>query len=160
MPTLQTDGATVAYSDTGAPTGNPNAPTIVFLTGGRLAVLAALSADIRHELAAIPAANRDMLVFHNAWLYYSKRFGLRTLGVIEEVPGSEPSAAHLAQLVDLARAAHVRAIFAEPEYNANLVRAVARSAGIPPQFRARNVSRRLLAVARCRKPAASRAPHR
>jgi zinc transport system substrate-binding protein len=56
---------------------------------------------------------------------------LRTLGAIEEVPGSEPSAAHLARLIDLARAARVRAIFAEPEYNAKLVNAVARSAGIP-----------------------------
>jgi ABC-type Zn uptake system ZnuABC Zn-binding protein ZnuA len=93
--------------------------------------LTALSARIRKELATIAPANREMLVFHNAWLYYDARFGLHTLGVIEEVPGSEPSAAHLAQLVDLARAAHLRAIFAEPEYNANLVNAVARSAGIP-----------------------------
>jgi ABC-type Zn uptake system ZnuABC Zn-binding protein ZnuA len=93
--------------------------------------LAGLTARIRRQLATIPAANRNMIVFHNAWLYYNARFGLRTLGAIEEVPGSEPSAAHIAQLVDLARAAHVRAIFAEPEYNANLVTAVARSAGIP-----------------------------
>ena len=62
----------------------------------------------------------SMIVFHNAWLYYNRRFGLRTLGSIEEVPGSEPSAEHLAHLIDAARAAHVRAIFAEPEYNAQL----------------------------------------
>jgi len=30
MPTLTVNGATVAYSDTGAPTGKPDAPTIVF----------------------------------------------------------------------------------------------------------------------------------
>jgi manganese/iron transport system substrate-binding protein len=93
--------------------------------------LVALEADIRKQLAVIPPANRNMIVFHNAWLYYNRRFGLRTLGAIEEVPGSEPSAAHLAKLIDAARAAHVRAIFAEPEYNAKLVNAVARSAGIP-----------------------------
>lgn len=95
------------------------------------AKLVALVARIRSRLAAIAPANRDMIVFHNAWLYYNRRFGLRTLGAIEETPGSEPSAQHLAQLIDLARAAHVRAIFAEPEYNVNLVNAVARSAGIP-----------------------------
>jgi ABC-type Zn uptake system ZnuABC Zn-binding protein ZnuA len=55
---------------------------------------------------------------------------LRTLGVIEEYPGTEPSAAHLAQLVDLARANHLRTLFAEPEYNPKLLQAVARSAGI------------------------------
>ena len=93
--------------------------------------LVTLEADIRKQISTIPQANRNMIVFHNAWLYYNQRFGLRTLGAIEEVPGSEPSAAHLAQLVDAARATRVRAIFAEPEYNANLVNAVARSAGIP-----------------------------
>jgi ABC-type Zn uptake system ZnuABC Zn-binding protein ZnuA len=93
--------------------------------------LAALTVRIRKQLAAIPPDHRDMIVFHNAWVYYNARFGLRTLGAIEDVPGSEPSAGHLAHLIDLARAAHVRAIFAEPEYNPKLVNAVARSAGIP-----------------------------
>jgi ABC-type Zn uptake system ZnuABC Zn-binding protein ZnuA len=95
------------------------------------AQLDALAARIQARIATIPPANRNMIVFHNAWLYFNRRFGLRTLGTIEEVPGSEPSAQHIAQLVDAARAAHVRAIFAEPEYNAQLVYAVARSAGIP-----------------------------
>jgi ABC-type Zn uptake system ZnuABC Zn-binding protein ZnuA len=92
--------------------------------------LAGLSAHIAAQIATIPPANRNMIVFHNAWLYFNRRFGLRTLGAIEEVPGSEPSAAHLAALIDAARAAHVRAIFAEPEYNPKLVNAVARSADI------------------------------
>ena len=93
--------------------------------------LVQLNASIRAQIATIPPANRAMIVFHNAWLYYNTRFGLRTLGAIEEVPGSEPNAAHLARLIDAARAAHVRAIFAEPEYNPKLVNSVARSAGIP-----------------------------
>jgi manganese/iron transport system substrate-binding protein len=93
--------------------------------------LAGLAAHISAQIATIPPGNRNMIVFHNAWLYYNRRFGLRTLGAIEEVPGSEPNAAHLTQLIDLARANHVRAIFAEPEYNAKLVNAVAQSAGIP-----------------------------
>jgi ABC-type Zn uptake system ZnuABC Zn-binding protein ZnuA len=92
--------------------------------------LAALGAHIAARIATIPPAQRNMLVFHNAWLYFNRRFGLHTLGEIEETPGSEPSAAHLAQLVDAARAVHLRAIFAEPEYNPKLVRTLARSAGI------------------------------
>jgi manganese/iron transport system substrate-binding protein len=93
--------------------------------------LATLSVHIAQQIATIPVANRNMIVFHNAWLYYNARFGLRTLGEIEDVPGSEPNAEHLARLIDAARAAKVRAIFAEPEYNPKLVNAVARSAGIP-----------------------------
>jgi 3-oxoadipate enol-lactonase len=30
MPTISVNGATIAYSDTGAPDGRPDAPTIVF----------------------------------------------------------------------------------------------------------------------------------
>jgi len=93
--------------------------------------LVQLTDRIRARIATIPPANRNMIVFHNAWLYYDRRFGLTTLGEIEDVPGSEPSAEHLARLVDAARGAHVRAIFAEPEYNRKLVDAVARSAVIP-----------------------------
>ena len=92
--------------------------------------LRALDASIRRATGALPPGHRAMIVFHNAWLYYNRRYGLQTLGVIEEFPGTEPSAAHLAQLVDLARANHLHTLFAEPEYSPKLLDAVARSAGI------------------------------
>jgi ABC-type Zn uptake system ZnuABC Zn-binding protein ZnuA len=94
------------------------------------AQLADLDARIRRRIAALPANRRAMIVFHNAWLYYNRRYGLQTLGVVEEYPGTEPSAEHLARLVDAARAAHLHTLFAEPEYNPKLLDAVARSAGI------------------------------
>jgi ABC-type Zn uptake system ZnuABC Zn-binding protein ZnuA len=89
-----------------------------------------LDTRIKRAIATLPPGRRGMIVFHNAWPYYNRRYGLQTLGVIEEYPGTEPSAAHLAQLVDLARAAKLRTLFAEPEYNPKLMQAVARSAGI------------------------------
>ncbi len=95
------------------------------------AQLVALQKRIQAKIETIPPANRAMIVFHNAWEYYNARFGLRTVGVIELSPGQEPSPAHLAQLIDAARAQHVRAIFAEPEYNPKLVQQVAHSANIP-----------------------------
>jgi ABC-type Zn uptake system ZnuABC Zn-binding protein ZnuA len=92
--------------------------------------LADLDARIRRAIGSLPPGRRNMIVFHNAWLYYNQRYGLHTLGVIEEYPGTEPSAAHLAQLVDLARSANLHTLFAEPEYSPKLMQAVARSAGI------------------------------
>jgi len=93
--------------------------------------LADLDVRIRRAVATLPPDRRGMIVFHNAWYYYNRRYGLHTLGVIEEFPGTEPSAQHLAQLVDLARANQLHTLFAEPEYNPKLMQAVARSAGIP-----------------------------
>jgi len=71
-----------------------------------------------------------MIVFHNAFEYYNRRFGLRTVGVVEASPGQEPSPALIARIVTLARASGVRAVFAEPEYSPNLVEALAQSAHI------------------------------
>lgn len=92
--------------------------------------LVALERAIAKRIATIPPASRTMVVFHNAWQYYDDRFGLRTVGVVELSPGQEPNPQYLADLIKLARADHVRAVFAEPEYSPKLIRALAESAGI------------------------------
>jgi ABC-type Zn uptake system ZnuABC Zn-binding protein ZnuA len=94
------------------------------------AQLVALLARTHKKIATIPPAQRTMIIFHNAFLYYNARFGLRTVGVVELHPGAEPSPQHIAELVTLARANHVGAVFAEPEYSPKLVEALAQSAGI------------------------------
>jgi len=85
---------------------------------------------IRAQIAGIPPRQRTMIVFHNAWYYYAKRYGIRLVGVVERNPGQEPSAYELAHLVDLAKRYHVRAVFAEPQFSPKLATELARSAGI------------------------------
>lgn len=92
--------------------------------------LIALQKKIAAKIDTIPRAQRTMIVYHNAWAYYDRRFGLKTVGIIELSPGQEPSPAYIARLVDLARRYHVRAVFAEPEYSPKLADTLARSAGI------------------------------
>ena len=70
-----------------------------------------------------------MIVFHNAFDYYARRFGLRIVGAIEPIAGAEPNPAHVSELVRLARAEHVPAVFAEHEYSDKLARTLAASAG-------------------------------
>ncbi len=93
------------------------------------AQLAALTTRTRAKIATIPESHRTMIVFHNAFDYYARRFGLRVVGAIEPVPGADPNPEHVAELVRLARANDVRAVFAEHEYNDKLARTVAQSAG-------------------------------
>lgn len=92
--------------------------------------LRALTERTRRKIGTLPAAQRTMIIFHNAFAYYNARFGIRTIGVVEANPGAEPSARHIADIVGLARANHVRAVFAEPEYSPKLIEALAQSAGI------------------------------
>lgn len=92
--------------------------------------LAQLDAWTRKRIASIPPQQRAMITFHDAWYYFDRRYGLRDVGAIEPSPGREPSAAELAALVAVARANHVRAVFAEPEFSPRLAKQLADSAGI------------------------------
>lgn len=92
--------------------------------------LDALSRSIQAKIATIPPSHRYMIVFHNAWQYYNDRFGIVTLGFIEVNPGQDPNPQQVAHLIDLAKAHHVRAIFAEPEYSKKLADQIASNAGI------------------------------
>jgi len=94
------------------------------------AKLVALQASIAKQIVAIPPAQRAMIIFHNAFDYYNRRFGIRTVGVIELSPGQDPNPEYIAHLVDLARQNHVRAVFSEPEYSPKLAQTLAKSAGI------------------------------
>jgi len=104
----------------------------VYFTNARMYTqrLDRLADDIQREIDTVPVAQRNMIVFHNAWLYYNARFGIRTVGVIEINPGQDPNPAQIAHLVDLAHQYHVRAVFSEPEYSPKLAQALAQSAGI------------------------------
>jgi ABC-type Zn uptake system ZnuABC Zn-binding protein ZnuA len=92
--------------------------------------LDALAKKIRAQIATVPRSHRYMIVFHNAWLYYNDRFGITTLGFVERNPGQEPNPQQIAQLIDLAKLHHVRAVFSEPEYSPKLLYAIAQGAGI------------------------------
>jgi len=92
--------------------------------------LVTLERQIATRIGTIPPASRAMIVFHNAWLYYDARFGLRTIGVLELSPGQEPNPKYISDLIATARAQHVRAVFSEPEYSPKLVQTLAESAHI------------------------------
>ncbi|HET7813686.1 MAG TPA: metal ABC transporter substrate-binding protein, partial [Candidatus Baltobacteraceae bacterium] len=78
----------------------------------------------------LPPSHRAMIIFHNAFDYYNRRFGIQTIGVIELSPGQDPNPAYVGSLVQTARQHGVRAVFAEPEYSPKLAQTLAKSAGI------------------------------
>ena len=94
------------------------------------AKLTVLQQWIGKQVATIPPQQRAMIIFHNAFDYYNRRFGITTVGVIELSPGQDPNPAYIGQLVDLAKSHHVRAVFSEPEYSSKLADTLAKSAGI------------------------------
>ncbi len=67
----------------------------------------------REALQALRA--KTWVVYHPSWSYFAADYGLSLL-VIEE-DGKAPSARHLADVIGQARAAGVKAVFAEPQYD-------------------------------------------
>ncbi len=94
------------------------------------ASLSTLDTTIRDRLAAIPAADRVVVSFHDAFPYYASAYGLTIVGTIVDAPGQDPSAGEVAAIVEQIRASGARAIFAEAQFNDALVRAIAQETGV------------------------------
>jgi zinc transport system substrate-binding protein len=81
-----------------------------------------LDSDIRTVLKYI--TNRTFIVYHPAWGYFARDYGLKQLGIEQE--GKEPKAAYLARLVQEAKTHGIRIIFVSPEFDSRNAEAVAR----------------------------------
>lgn len=72
---------------------------------------------------------KEYVTFHAAWGYFSRRYGLRVLGVIEESPGKEASPKRIAGIVNEIKRSGARVIFAEPQFNPKTAEVIAKEAG-------------------------------
>lgn len=92
--------------------------------------LGALDASIRSTLGAIPAADRRIVTFHDAFPYFARAYGLEVVGVAVRAPGQDPSAGETADLIAAIRGAGVRAIFSERQFPTRLVDQLAAETGV------------------------------
>jgi ABC-type Zn uptake system ZnuABC Zn-binding protein ZnuA len=61
---------------------------------------------------------KSLISFHESLNYFGPSFGLKIAGAIERGPGDEPTAAHLAALVEKCKKEKIRVIAIEPQYPA------------------------------------------
>jgi zinc transport system substrate-binding protein len=85
----------------------------------------ALEADIRESLEGVQT--RKFMVFHPAWGYFARDFGLEQIPV--EVGGQEPSAQELAHLIQEAKEEGIKVIFAQPEFSTQSAETIAAEIG-------------------------------
>jgi len=91
--------------------------------------LRALDLHIREQIGAIPAANRKLVTFHDAFPYFAREYGIEVVGVAVQAPGQDPSAGEIAALIRAIKAAGVKAIFSESQFPTSLVDQIARETG-------------------------------
>ncbi len=86
-----------------------------------------LDAQLKAAFAAVPADKRGFLVFHPAWGYFARDYGLTQTAI--EFEGKEPSPRRMAAIVSQAKAKGARAIFVQPQMSQRTAGAIAQAVG-------------------------------
>ena len=84
---------------------------------------------LRWSAATAPYRGTRVVVVHETWPYFARRFGLVVAAAIEPTPGVPPSASHLASLIQHMKEARVRLLIAGPESDTAVVNQVAARSG-------------------------------
>jgi len=87
----------------------------------------ALDAHIKGLFVGVPAGKRGFLVFHPAWGYFARDYGLTQTSI--EFEGKEPSPKRLAAIVSLAKAKDAKAIFVQPQMSQRTAGTIAKAVG-------------------------------
>lgn len=88
----------------------------------------ALHEDVSRQAAQW--SRRRIVTFHGSLFYFAARYGLQVVAVVQPVPGTEPTAQHVAALVAELRGPQAAALFTEPQMEGQLAAALAREAGV------------------------------
>ncbi len=76
-----------------------------------------------------PFKDRQIVAYHNSWLYFAKRFGLKIELFLEPKPGIPPSPAHLATVMAKMKELNARVVIVDPYLNRKTAETVARNTG-------------------------------
>ena len=80
-------------------------------------------------LATIPSANRKMVVYHDSWSYFGRRYSIPVVGAIQPTDFSEPSAAELRATIEEVRAAGVPAFFGSEVFPSDVLEVIEAESG-------------------------------
>ncbi len=87
--------------------------------------LSQLDRDLEQGLAGVQ--NRTFIVFHPAFGYFARDYGLRQVAI--EQNGKEPTADYIVRLIDEARAANIKVVFVSAQFNSRSAEIIAREIG-------------------------------
>ena len=90
-----------------------------------------LHAWIQEQVAMVPPERRLLVTSHDTFAYLAEAYGFEIVGLVipSLAPDVEPSAEHLAELIDAVRENDVPAVFGENTVSDRLAQAIARETG-------------------------------
>jgi zinc transport system substrate-binding protein len=95
-----------------------------YLSNARTADTTMRDLDGELRAALTPLKGRRFLVFHDAYQYFERRYGLAAAGAIALSPELAPGARHIADLRARIRAGGIVCVFTEPQFSPALVETV------------------------------------
>ncbi len=84
--------------------------------------------ELKNELAGVK--DRPFIVFHDAYQYFERRYGLSGVGSITLEPNESPSANRIREIREKIKTAGVVCVFREPQFSDKLVRTAVQGDGI------------------------------
>ena len=89
----------------------------------------AADAEARALIEAVPAHQRLLVTFHDAFAYFARRYGLEIAGFLIEGPEQGISAEAIAELIELIEHEGVETVFHEQQFDSSALDAVAAETG-------------------------------
>ena len=74
--------------------------------------------------------NASFVVFHDAYQYFEKRFGLSVVGALTVNPDVMPGAEQLSEIREVIGEKKVKCIFSEPQFNPAIIKSIASDTGV------------------------------
>jgi ABC-type Zn uptake system ZnuABC Zn-binding protein ZnuA len=84
---------------------------------------------VRWHAALAAYRGTRVVVAHESWPYFARRFGLTVVAALEPTPGVPPSAVYLATLIERMKASRVPLVLAEPSTSTSLIAQVTARTG-------------------------------
>ena len=89
-----------------------------------------LDDELRETIGAIPEASRELVVFHDAYRYFASAYGISlTASVLPAGAQQDPSAAAVAELIELIEERAIAAVYREPQFGASVLDSIAEETG-------------------------------
>ncbi len=98
-------------------------------TEAYVAQLRVVDAWVRKQIASLPPTARVLVTSHDALGYYGLAYGLEVIAVEGIATGQEPDPQHIAGLITLLRARHVKAVFIESVASPKVVEQIGAEGG-------------------------------
>ena len=81
------------------------------------------------EQTLAPFKGAKIVTYHNDFVYFADRFGLKVIGTLEPKPGIAPSPAHIAGIIATMKANDAHLLLVQPYQNRKTAETVARQTG-------------------------------